>query len=269
MFCSHSRGTCTESAEHFTLYSSRLKVQAFSMYRPATNGLRQRWSEIKHPTGDYKTGIQESKSLFPPFAQLLWWLQPLKRKWLNCRKTLSVLLNAAFSCILSYKKCKHRLWCFEMHSWDMQPWVENILLVNNFLTCKLRPVLWMPYGPGQTNSLQTTRKGLWWHQTGWYSAFHSEVYREAAYQVGIRLLRYSSTAAVPFARMAARGVRNGFPSKRSVLRVSQFPSSGGTWRRSLFWRSSVPSCSIFFSCRGSMDPTWLLLSSMVSSASMR
>lgn len=41
--------------------------------------------------------------------------------------------------------------------------------------------------------------------------------REMDYQVGIRLLRYSSTAAVPFARMAARGVRKGLPSKRSVL----------------------------------------------------
>lgn len=37
------------------------------------------------------------------------------------------------------------------------------------------------------------------------------------YQVGIRLLRYSSTAAVPLAKMAARGVRNGFPSNSSVL----------------------------------------------------
>lgn len=41
--------------------------------------------------------------------------------------------------------------------------------------------------------------------------------REMNYQVGIRLLRYSSTAAVPFAKMAARGVRKGLPSKRSVL----------------------------------------------------
>lgn len=41
--------------------------------------------------------------------------------------------------------------------------------------------------------------------------------RETDDQVGIRLLRYSSTAAVPFAKMAARGVRKGLPSKRSVL----------------------------------------------------
>lgn len=37
------------------------------------------------------------------------------------------------------------------------------------------------------------------------------------HQVGIRLRRYSSTAAVPLAKTAARGVRNGFPSSRSVL----------------------------------------------------
>lgn len=56
------------------------------------------------------------------------------------------------------------------------------------------------------------------------------------------------------------------PPGPTHLRFSQLPSSGGTWRRSLFCRSSVPSLSSPFSCTGSMDPTWLLLSRMFSRA---
>lgn len=42
-------------------------------------------------------------------------------------------------------------------------------------------------------------------------------------QAGIRLLRYSSTAAVPLARMAARGVRKGFPSSSRDLGTQTVP----------------------------------------------
>lgn len=98
-FCSRSRRTCTQSAEHCTPYSSCLKVRAFSRYRPATSGLRQRWREIKHPAEDCKTGIQESKSLFPPFAQLLWRLQSLEKNGLTVEKHClyyQTQLSAAF-----------------------------------------------------------------------------------------------------------------------------------------------------------------------------
>lgn len=122
------------------------------------------------------------------------------------------------------KKCKHRLWYFKMHSWDMQPWGGNISRVNSFLTCKPWTELQMLYGTGQINKKFTKK------EEGNIIAEHlvrQEKYcvrtsihksgREMNYQVGIRLLRYSSTAAVPFAKMAARGVRKGLPSKRSVL----------------------------------------------------
>lgn len=41
-------------------------------------------------------------------------------------KTSLLLLKAAFDSILDYKKCKHILWYFKMHSWIVQPWGENV-----------------------------------------------------------------------------------------------------------------------------------------------
>lgn len=58
------------------------------------------------------------------------------------------------------------------------------------------------------------------------------------------------------------------PQKGSYLSCTQFPSSGGICRRSLFWRSRVLRFSISFILWGSTEPTWLLLIRTASNVGM-
>lgn len=46
---------------------------------------------------------------------------------------------------------------------------------------------------------------------------HDQDYKTTPIYVGIRSLKYSRIAAVPFINMAALGTRNGFPSSSNVL----------------------------------------------------
>lgn len=56
--------------------------------------------------------------------------------------------------------------------------------------------------------------------------------------------------------------------KLPYLSCTQFPSSGGICRRSLFWRSRVLRFSISFIFWGSTEPTWLLLIRTASNVGM-
>lgn len=60
----------------------------------------------------------------------------------------------------------------------------------------------------------------------------------------------------------------GSPQKGSYRSCTQFPSSGGICRRSLFWRSRVLRFSISFIFWGSTEPTWLLLIRTASNVGM-
>lgn len=110
----------------------------------------------------------------------------------------------------------------------------------------------------------------------------------------MRLRRYSNTASVPLATIAALGVRNGFPSRLrhlkfnthththnslillfvdslhevdtsfTHLRLVHRPNSGGMFSRSLLDRSRVDRWTSFLRCAGSTPHTWLFPSNTVS-----